>query len=189
MTKDKLTDELNKELTEAFPGVVFNFSQIHQRQRRRGASAASRARTRSRCSATTSRATRRTPTPIVDVMGKVPGIKDLGHVPVARAAEHQDHARPRGRARATGSTPATSTRSIQAAIGGQAVTQVYEGEKHFDLTVRWKPQYRMSLEAIREITVSTPDGAQHPARADRRHRRSSRARRSSTARTAAATRR
>jgi cobalt-zinc-cadmium resistance protein CzcA len=28
---------------------------------------------------------------------------------------------------------------IQAAIGGQAVTEVYEGEKFFDLTVRWKP--------------------------------------------------
>jgi cobalt-zinc-cadmium resistance protein CzcA len=51
---------------------------------------------------------------------------------------------------------------IQAAIGGQAVVQVYEGEKHFDLTVRWKSQYRTSLEAIREITVSTPDGAQVP---------------------------
>ncbi len=51
---------------------------------------------------------------------------------------------------------------IQAAIGGQAVTQVYEGEKSFDLTVRWKPQYRMTLEAIREITVSTPDGSQIP---------------------------
>ncbi len=51
---------------------------------------------------------------------------------------------------------------IQAAIGGQAVTEVYEGEKFFDLTVRWKPQYRESLEAIREITVSTPDGSQVP---------------------------
>ena len=27
---------------------------------------------------------------------------------------------------------------VQAAIGGQAVTQVYEGEKRFDLTVRWQ---------------------------------------------------
>jgi cobalt-zinc-cadmium resistance protein CzcA len=35
-------------------------------------------------------------------------------------------------------------------------------EPHFDLTVRWKPEYRMSLEAIREITVTTPDGAQMP---------------------------
>ena len=68
-----------------------------------------------------------------------PGVKDLGMFQLARAAEHQDHARPRARARATASTPATSTPSIQAAIGGQAVTQVYEGEKRFDLTVRWLP--------------------------------------------------
>ena len=27
VTKEKLTDEINKELSEAFPGVVFNFSQ------------------------------------------------------------------------------------------------------------------------------------------------------------------
>jgi len=51
---------------------------------------------------------------------------------------------------------------IQAAIGGQAVTQVYEGEKHFDLTVRWLEPYRSSIEAIREITVGTPNGAQIP---------------------------
>src|SRR5438045_5758435 len=28
MTKEKLTDELSKEMNEAFPGVVFNFSQM-----------------------------------------------------------------------------------------------------------------------------------------------------------------
>ena len=38
------------------------------------------------------------------------------------------------------------------------MTQVYEGEKHFDLVVRWLREYRKSLEAIREITVPTPDG-------------------------------
>ena len=51
---------------------------------------------------------------------------------------------------------------IQAAIGGQAVTQVYEGEKMFDLAVRWQPEYRQSLEAISEITVATPDGNNIP---------------------------
>jgi cobalt-zinc-cadmium resistance protein CzcA len=51
---------------------------------------------------------------------------------------------------------------VQAAIGGQAVTNVYEGEKFFALTVRWKEQYRQSLEAIREITVATPDGNNIP---------------------------
>jgi cobalt-zinc-cadmium resistance protein CzcA len=51
---------------------------------------------------------------------------------------------------------------IAAAIGGQAVTQVYEGEKSFSLTVRWKPQYRSSIAAIRKITVASPDGSQIP---------------------------
>ena len=51
---------------------------------------------------------------------------------------------------------------VQAAIGGQAVTQVFEGDRRFDLVVRWKPQYRQSLDAIRNIRVTTPGGAEIP---------------------------
>jgi cobalt-zinc-cadmium resistance protein CzcA len=51
---------------------------------------------------------------------------------------------------------------VAAAIGGQAVTQVYEGEKSFNLTVRWKAEYRNGIAAIREITVASPDGSQIP---------------------------
>jgi cobalt-zinc-cadmium resistance protein CzcA len=47
---------------------------------------------------------------------------------------------------------------IQAAIGGQAVTQVLEGDRRFDLVVCWLPQYRQSLEAIRELRISIPSG-------------------------------
>jgi cobalt-zinc-cadmium resistance protein CzcA len=38
------------------------------------------------------------------------------------------------------------------------VTNVYEGEKNFALTVRWLEPFRKSVESIREITVATPDG-------------------------------
>ena len=51
---------------------------------------------------------------------------------------------------------------VQAAIGGQAVTQVLEGDRRFDLVVRWKPQYRESLDAIRQIRVNLPAGGQVP---------------------------
>ena len=47
-------------------------------------------------------------------------------------------------------------------MGGIAMTQVYEGEKRFDLTVRWLEQYRSSLESIRELTISTPAGGNVP---------------------------
>ncbi len=46
---------------------------------------------------------------------------------------------------------------VQAAIGGQAVTRVYEGERQSDLVVRWQPQYRQSLDAIRQIRVALPN--------------------------------
>src|SRR5258707_12061228 len=51
---------------------------------------------------------------------------------------------------------------VQAAIGGQAVTQVLEGDRRFDLVVRWKPEYRQSLDAVRQIRVNLPSGGQIP---------------------------
>ena len=51
---------------------------------------------------------------------------------------------------------------VQAAIGGQAVTQVLEAERRFDLVVRFLPQYRQDVEAIGNIQVTTPDGARIP---------------------------
>jgi len=47
---------------------------------------------------------------------------------------------------------------VQAAIGGQAVTQVLEGDRRFDLVVRWLPRYRESLDAIKQIRVNLPNG-------------------------------
>ncbi|HXQ22590.1 MAG TPA: efflux RND transporter permease subunit, partial [Candidatus Acidoferrales bacterium] len=51
---------------------------------------------------------------------------------------------------------------IQAAIGGQAITQVLEGDRRFDVVVRWLPRFRQSLDAIREIRVPVPNGGVVP---------------------------
>ncbi len=51
---------------------------------------------------------------------------------------------------------------VQTAIGGQAVTQLYESEKSFDVVVRWLAPYRASLEAIQEIQIATPEGLMVP---------------------------
>ncbi len=47
---------------------------------------------------------------------------------------------------------------VQAAIGGQAVTQVLEGDRAFNLIVRLAPDYRQSLAAIRRIPIALPSG-------------------------------
>jgi cobalt-zinc-cadmium resistance protein CzcA len=51
---------------------------------------------------------------------------------------------------------------VQAAIGGQSVTDVFEGERHFPLVVRLLPQFRKDVDAIRNIPVVTTAGAQVP---------------------------
>ncbi len=160
VTKDKLTDDLNKELTEAFPGVVFNFSQMISDNVEEAVSGV-KGENSVKVFGNSLESNEKIADAIVDVMAKVPGIKDLGHFqsmgqPNIRITPNRELCARYGLN--TGDVDAV----IQAAIGGQAVVQVYEGEKHFDLTVRWKPEYRMSLEAIREITVSAPDGSQLP---------------------------
>ncbi len=160
LTKDKLTDNLNRELTEAFPGVVFNFSQMISDNVEEAVSGV-KGENSVKVFGDNLETNEKVAAALVEVMGRVPGIKDLGHFPSMgqpniRITPKRDVCARYGLN--TGDVDSV----IQAAIGGQAVTQVYEGEKHFDLTVRWKGEYRMSLEAIREITVATPDGAQLP---------------------------
>jgi cobalt-zinc-cadmium resistance protein CzcA len=51
---------------------------------------------------------------------------------------------------------------VQAAVGGQAATQVIQGEKLFDLVVRMKPQFRENAQQIASLLVGTPTGQQIP---------------------------
>jgi cobalt-zinc-cadmium resistance protein CzcA len=51
---------------------------------------------------------------------------------------------------------------VQAAVGGQAATQVIQGEKLFDLVVRMQPQFRSNAQQIGNLLVGTPDGQQVP---------------------------
>ena len=51
---------------------------------------------------------------------------------------------------------------VQAAVGGQAATQVIQGEKLFDLVVRMKPEFRESAQSIGNLLVGTPSGTQIP---------------------------
>ena len=51
---------------------------------------------------------------------------------------------------------------VEAAVGGQAATQVIQGEKLFDLVVRMKPEFRENAQAIGNLLVPTPGGQQIP---------------------------
>jgi cobalt-zinc-cadmium resistance protein CzcA len=160
MTKEKLTDELSKELTDSFPGVTFNFSQMISDNVEEAMSGI-KGENSVKIIGPDLRVNETKANAIVDAMQKVPGVKDLGMF--ASLGQPSIKITPnRAQISRYGLNTGDVESIVQAAIGGQAVTQVFEGEKRFDLTVRWLEPFRSNLKQIRNITVPTPDGAQIP---------------------------
>ncbi len=160
LTKEKLTKILDDEFTEAFPGVVTNFSQYlsdNVEEALSGVKGENSVKVFGPDIAKNETAA----DSIVDVMNKVKGVDDLGMFhsmgqPSIKIVP--DRALLARYGLNTGDVEAV----IAATIGGQAVTQVFEGQKTFDLTVRWKEPFRSSPAAIRKILVPAPDGSQIP---------------------------
>ncbi|MBN9658342.1 MAG: efflux RND transporter permease subunit [Acidobacteria bacterium] len=51
---------------------------------------------------------------------------------------------------------------IELAVGGKAITSVFEGERRFDITARYKPAARTDLADLGNILVHTADGGRIP---------------------------
>ncbi len=160
LTKEAVTEEMSRNLEKAFPGVVFNFSQYISDNVEEALSGV-KGENSVKVLGPDLQANEKIADSVMGVMSQVKGIQDLGHFKSLGQPDVKITPDRKACARYglnTGDVEAV----VQAAVGGQVVTQVYEGEKHFDLTVRWLEPYRDSIEAIREITVSTPDGSSVP---------------------------
>lgn len=54
---------------------------------------------------------------------------------------------------------------VSTAVGGRLAGRIYEGERRFDLVVRYEETARTSVEALRQTLVATPTGARVPLEA------------------------
>jgi len=160
MDKDKLTRILSDEFAREFPGIVFNFSQNIQDNVEEALSGVKGENTIKVVgpSLTVDEGKARE---IVAVLKTVHGIEDLGMVQTL-GQPNLTITPDRVVCARYGLNVGDVGAVIQAAIGGQAVTQVFEGEKRFDLVVRWQEPYRDSIRRIQEILVGTPDGGTVP---------------------------
>lgn len=159
-TKEKLTETLSKELQNEFPGVIFNFSQAILDNVEEAMSGVKGENT-IKVVGPNIRMNEVKANEIITVMSSIRGVQDLGIFrslgqPAIRITPDRIQC---GR---YGLNVGDVESIVQAAIGGQALTQVYEGEKRFDLTVRWAEFFRKDLKAIRSILVPTTDGSQVP---------------------------
>src|SRR5271168_4829669 len=157
--KAELTEDIEKQLT-AFPGIIFNYTQPAE-------DAVDEALTGLKSALAVKvygadlNVLQEKALEIKRVLQQVPGfteltvVRELGQPSVQIDVDREKIAR-------YGINVSDVEGVIQAAVGGQAATQVIQGEQLFDLVVRMKPEYRSSEHAIGNLLVPTPSGQQIP---------------------------
>jgi heavy metal efflux system protein len=157
-TKDKLVEQLQQEFTEELPGVDFNFSQYIQdniEEALSGVKGANSVKIIGPNLATLERLADQ----VKHEMEQVKGVEDLGIFRVLGQPNLNVRVNREKAARYGLNTGDVNT-VVQAALGGTTATTVLEADRQFDLTVRLLPQFRTSLDAVRDIKVgfSTANG-------------------------------
>jgi len=158
-TKEQLTEAIEKKL-QAYPGVIFNYTQPAE-------DAVDEALTGLKSALAVKifgsdlNVLEEKALEIKRILGQTKGfteltvVRELGQPSLLIDADRQKIAR-------YGINVADVETVVQAAIGGQAATQVIQGEKLFDLIVRMEPQFRSSARQIGDLLVPTPSGTQVP---------------------------
>lgn len=160
VTKASLTARIEAELEEAFPGVVFNFSQMISDNVEEATSGV-KGENSIKVFGPDVRTNEQIAERVASAVEGVHGIEDLGLI--RSSGQPSIKIVPDRAACARYGLSIVSVESvIQAAVGGKAVTRVYEGERYFDLTVRWLAPYRESVEAIKDLMIFAPDGTPLP---------------------------
>lgn len=159
VSKDKLVEEIEAVLAK-IPGITFNFSQMIQDNVQEAMSGV-KGENSIKLFGPDLRILEDTATKIERVMKEVPGVKDLGIFRLMGQPNLLIKVDREACAR-YGLLVSDVNAVIQAAVGGQGVTRVFEGEQWFDLVVRFLPEYRQDVESIGNILVSTPEGAKIP---------------------------
>ena len=161
-TKKELIADIDSKL-KAYPGVIFNYTQPAE-------DAVDEALTGLKSSLAVKifgpdlNVLERNAVLVKNTLEKVPGftdltvVRELGQPSLLISADRAKIAR-------YGINVSDVEAVIDAAVGGQAATQVIQGEKLFDLVVRMQPQFRSSAAQIGDLLVGTPDGQQIPLRA------------------------
>ncbi|HVJ07084.1 MAG TPA: CusA/CzcA family heavy metal efflux RND transporter [Acidisarcina sp.] len=159
LTKQGLIEEIGKRLAP-FPGIDLNFSQNIQDNVEEAMSGV-KGENSLKLFGDDFDALTRTAEQISGVMNSVTGVADVG---VFRVGGQPSLLIQIDRAKAAryGILAGDINAGVQAAIGGAAVTQIIQGDRRFDLTVRYPAQYRTDPQAIQSILVPTADGGRVP---------------------------
>ncbi len=95
---------------------------------------------------------------VLNVLKTVPGVDDLGVLRNLGQPEFRIELDQRKMA-LYGVATADANAVIEMAIGGKAATELYEGERRFDIRIRYQKDYRDTQEKIENLMVPTLNGS------------------------------
>jgi cobalt-zinc-cadmium resistance protein CzcA len=158
LTKETLTDELQKEFSEELPGIGFNFSQYIQDNIEEALSGVKGANS-VKIVGPNLQALESLAIQVRAEMAKVRGVADLGIFRLLGQPNLNVKINREKAARYGLNTGDVNT-VVQAALGGTTATTVLEGDRQFTLAVRLDPRFRDSIDAVRTVKVAyqTPAG-------------------------------
>jgi len=153
--KERLIAAMNREL-EKIPGVIWNFSQPISDNLEEAVSGVKGALA-VKIYGDDLKTLEAKGDEVVEVLRAVPGIEDLGLFRVL-GQPNLDFTVDRDQSARFGINVSDVQDAIQTAVGGNALTQVLDGEQRYDLVLRYLPQYRDTKEAIEKVRLLAPSG-------------------------------
>jgi cobalt-zinc-cadmium resistance protein CzcA len=151
MTKEELTEQINADFQRELPGVVFNFSQYIQDNVQEGMSGV-KAVNSIKIIGPNLQTLTGLAEQVRKEMSTVRGITDLGVFPVL-GQPNLNIKVDRAKAARYGLNSGDVNSIILAAIGGASATTLLEGERQFEVAVRYPSDDRDSIDRIRNIRV------------------------------------
>ncbi len=158
-TREELTDRM-REAMEEFPGMAFSFSQPIA-CRIDELVAGTRAQLIVKLFGEDLDVLKDRGAAIAAVLGRVRGATDVTVESVA-GQPYITVEPDRARIARLGLNVEDVQAVVETAVGGKTVTELYEGDRYFDLQLRYPEERRDSPEAIGAILVRTPGGARIP---------------------------
>ncbi|MFD2787878.1 efflux RND transporter permease subunit [Hymenobacter rubripertinctus] len=157
ISKEQLIDEMDKKLRQ-YPGVIYNYSQpIIDNVAE--AVAGINASLAVKIFGNDLQEINAKADSVADILRGVRGVKDLGILRNLGQPE-MSVLLDQNRMATYGVTAADAQAVVEMAIGGKAASQLFEGDRKFDIRIRYPQQYRSSEEQIGDLRVPTLRGRQ-----------------------------
>jgi cobalt-zinc-cadmium resistance protein CzcA len=156
VTEEELIDQMDQQLRK-LPGIVFNYSQPI-RDNVDEAVAGVNASMAVKIFGSDFETLDHKADEVLKVLKDVKGVDDLGVLRNLGQPEFRIELDQQKMA-LYGVATADANSVIEMAIGGKAATQLYEGERKFDIRLRYQKQYRDTEEKIENLMVPTMNGS------------------------------